>query len=109
MLLHNHQILLVYHVFMLLKVADQTLTDVLQHWLLLTKLTDGSNGGRTINKGGLYANNKFTVTATTTGIYYFYCNIFFRVNRHWRLSYVLQKNGNDTQQVVYSNADGRII
>ena len=35
---------------------------------------DGGNGGRNINKQGLYADSRFTVTSTTTGIYYFWTN-----------------------------------
>ena len=91
--------------FHVTKSADQTLTDATTTLVTFDEITDGSNGGRTINKGGLYANNKFTVTAATTGIYYFYCNIFFQATHNigdFHMYY--KKNGSDTQQVVYANA-----
>ena len=91
--------------FHVTKSSDQTLTDATTALVTFESITDGSNGGRTINKGGLYANNRFTVTAATTGIYYFYCNIFFQGSTNigdFHMYY--KKNGSDTQQVVYSNA-----
>ena len=91
--------------FHVTKSTDQTLTDVTTALVTFESVTDGSNGGRTINKGGLFASNKFTVTSATTGIYYIYCNIFFQGSTDvgdFHMYY--KKNGSDTQQVVYANA-----
>ena len=91
--------------FHVTKSADQTLTDATTALVTFDSVTDGSNSGRTINKGGLFANNKFTVTAASTGVYYIYCNIFFQGSTDitdFHMYY--KKNGSDTQQVVYANA-----
>jgi len=90
--------------FHVTKSTDQTLTDATTALVTFESVVDGSNGGRTINKGGLYASNRFTVTTATTGIYYFYCNIFFQSTHDvgdFHMYY--KKNGTDTQQVVYGN------
>ena len=58
------------------KTGDQTVNDATVATVTFESVTDGGDSGRTINKGGLFASNKFTVTSTTTGIYYFYTNLF---------------------------------
>lgn len=91
--------------FHVTKNTDQTLSDATTTLVTFESVTDGSNGGRTINRGGLFASNKLTVTAATTGIYYLYCNIFFQGSSDisdFHMYY--KKNGSDTQQVVYANA-----
>ena len=91
--------------FHVTKNTDQTLTDANTALVTFESVTDGSNGGRTINKGGLFASNKLTVTAATTGIYYLYCNIFFQGSTDIGDFHMYYKiNGSDTQQVVYANA-----
>tara|TARA_B100000902_G_scaffold377934_1_gene410669 strand:- start:551 stop:1105 length:555 start_codon:yes stop_codon:yes gene_type:complete len=91
--------------FHVTKNTDQTLSDAVTALVTFESVTDGDNGGRTINKLGLYGNNRFTVTEATTGIYYVYCNIWFQGNQNvgdFHMYY--KKNGTDTQQVVYANA-----
>ena len=91
--------------FHVTKNTDQSLTDATTTLVTFESVQDGSNSGRTINKGGLYANNKFTVTTATTGIYFFYCYIFFQAtNDIGDFHMYYKKNGSDTQQVVYANA-----
>ena len=58
------------------KTADQSLSDGTVSTITFESITDGGDSGRVINKGGLFASNKFTVTSTTTGIYFFYTNLF---------------------------------
>lgn len=92
-------------IFHVTKSADQTLTDATTTLITFDEVTDGSNGGRTINKGGLFANNKLTVTADTVGYYWIYCSLFFQGNQDVADFHGYYKiNGSDTQQLVYANA-----
>ena len=91
-------------IFHITKDGDQTLSDSVATVITFQEYTDGSNGGRTINKGGLFANNKLTVTADTVGYYWIYCNLFFQgSNSLDDMHGYYRKNGSETQQVVYQN------
>ena len=65
--------------FNVLKGTNQTVNDASMTLITFDEVTDGAHGGRVINKGGLFSssNSRFTVTATTTGIYYFYVNMLW--------------------------------
>ena len=89
--------------FHVTKSADQTLANATNTIITFDEITDGSNTGRTINKGGLYANNKFTVTSETTGIYVFYASVFFQATNSLSLHGWFLKNGSEQQQHVYAN------
>ena len=56
--------------FHVTKNTDQTINDANVNVVTFESVTDGGESGTIINKGGLFASNKFTVTATTTGIYF---------------------------------------
>lgn len=91
--------------FHVTKNADQTLTDATTTLITFEETTDGSNGGRTINKGGLYANNKLTVTADTVGYYWIYTVLFFQGNQDPADFHgYFRVNGDTTHQVVYANS-----
>ena len=62
--------------FHVTKNTDQTISDATIATVTFESVTDGGESGTIINKGGLFANNKFTVTSTTTGIYFFYYSLF---------------------------------
>tara|TARA_X000000368_G_scaffold48050_1_gene34313 strand:+ start:9376 stop:9957 length:582 start_codon:yes stop_codon:yes gene_type:complete len=96
-------------IFHVTKSADQSSiangTDTL---ITFDEVTDGSNGGRTINQGGLWASNKLTVTASTTGYYWIYTNLFWQSTAaingnnygYWK------KNGSTKLDIVFSNTQG---
>ena len=50
--------------FTVSKNANQTVSDATATKITFENITDGGNSGRNINKGGLYASSRFTVTAT---------------------------------------------
>ena len=58
--------------FHVTKNQDQTIPDATIATVTFESVTDGGESGTIINKGGLFASNKFTVTSLTTGIYCFY-------------------------------------
>ena len=58
--------------FHVTKNQDQTISDATIATVTFESVTDGGESGTIINKGGLFASSKFTVTAATTGIYFFY-------------------------------------
>ena len=91
-------------IFHVTKNTDQTLSDAVTAVITFEETTDGSNSGRTINKGGLFANNKLTVTADTVGYYWIYCNLFFQGSSSLDdMHGYYRKNGSETQQVVYQS------
>ena len=56
--------------FNVLKGSDQSITDNTETKITFSEGTDGDHGGRVINKHGLWrdtSDNRFTVSATTTG------------------------------------------
>ena len=94
-------------IFNVTKTADQSgIVDATATLVTFDSITDGSNGGRTINQGGLWASNKLTVTADTAGYYWVYTNLFWESTQavggenygYWR------KNGSIIQTYVYSNS-----
>tara|TARA_B100000287_G_scaffold191981_1_gene181143 strand:+ start:155 stop:685 length:531 start_codon:yes stop_codon:yes gene_type:complete len=95
-------------IFHVTKSADQTLTDATHTLITFDEITDGSNSGRTINRGGLFGSNKLTVTAATAGYYFLYTNIYWQSSDtttgetygYWR------KNGSTKCDILYSNAQG---
>ena len=92
-------------IFHVTKSADQSLTDATTTLITFDEVTDGSNGGRTINKGGLFANNKLTVTADTVGYYWVYCSLFFQATQnHADVHGYFKVNGDTTHQIVPTNA-----
>lgn len=93
-------------IFHVTKSADQSsIADATATLLTFDSITDGSNGGRTINQGGLWASNKLTVTASTIGYYWVYTSIYWETSQnvtaecygYWK------KNGSDIQQYCYTN------
>jgi len=93
-------------IFHVTKSADQSsIADATATLVTFDEATDGSNGGRQINRGGLWANNKLTVTAATVGYYYVYTSLMWDTTGnvggenygYWR------KNGTDIQQYFYTN------
>ena len=87
------------------KNADQSLTDGTVSIITFESITDGSDSGRVINKGGLFASNKFTVTSTTTGIYFFYTNLFAQSSSDGTDTFVFfRKNGSTQMQTSYPTA-----
>ena len=89
--------------FTVSKNASQTIPDASATKITFENITDGGNGGRNINKGGLYSNSRFTVTSSTTGIYYFWTNLLFLGGGDLTDMY-LQWNKNDvTQSLNYHN------
>jgi len=96
------------------KNADQTVPDATVTKITFENITDGGNCGRDINKGGLYASSRFTVTATTTGIYHFWTNLLFiaggdisdmyvhwyKNGTSWSLNYHNTGYGNSARQGV---------
>jgi len=95
-------------IFHVTKSADQNLTDATHTLITFDQITDGSNSGRTINVGGLFASNKLTVTTATAGYYFLYTNIYWQSSDtttgetygYWR------KNGSTKCDILYSNAQG---
>jgi len=85
--------------FHVTKNADQSIADATVQVVTFESTTDGAENGVIINKGGLFANNKFTVTAATTGIYYFYTCLFTQSAGVLSDSYVyFRKNGTTQMQ-----------
>ena len=85
--------------FHVTKNQDQSIPDATVAVVTFESTTDGAENGVIINKGGLFANNKFTVTAATTGIYYFYTCLFTQSAGVLSDSYVyFRKNGTTQMQ-----------
>jgi len=83
------------------KNQDQSISDGTVTAVTFESTTDGGDSGQIINKGGLFANNKFTVTAATTGIYYFYTSLFTQSAGVLSDSYVyFRKNGSTQMQTA---------
>lgn len=72
------------------------------------EVTDGSNGGRTINQGGLFGSNKLTVNANTTGYYWVYTNIYWQTSQAINGSNYgfWKKNGSINLDTLYTNSQG---
>ena len=97
-------------IFHVTKSADQTgIADAAHVQVTFDEITDGSNGGRTINQGGLWASNKLTVTASTAGYYWVYTNLFWQTSGsaiggnnygYWK------KNGSTNLDEFYTNTQG---
>ena len=87
------------------KTADQSLSDGTVSTITFESITDGDDSGRVINKGALFANNKFTVTSTTTGIYFFYTILFAQSSADATDTFVFfRKNGSTQMQTSYPTA-----
>ena len=87
--------------FHVTKSADQTVSDSTATLVTFDTHVDGGNSKRQINVGGGYASNKFTVTAQTKGIYFFYLNLCFNTSDVYYDAYCYwRKNGSDTIQLV---------
>ena len=87
--------------FHVTKSADQTISDATETLVTFDTHVDGGNSKRQINVGGGYASNKFTVTAQTKGIYFFYLNLCFNTSDVYYDAYCYwRKNGSDTIQLV---------
>ena len=90
--------------FHVAKNQDQSISDGTVTAVTFESTTDGGDSGQIINKGGLFANNKFTVTAATTGIYYFYTSLFTQSSAVTSDSYVyFRKNGTTQMQTALPN------
>jgi len=95
--------------FHVTKSQDQSLSDATATVVTFESLTDDSNGGRTINQGGLYASNALTATATTAGYYFVYISIYFEAAQNIEEFYIYYRvtpsgGSAETHQVVYTNA-----
>ena len=87
--------------FHVTKSADQTVTDNTATLVTFDTHVDGGNSKRQINVGGGFANNKYTVTSQTKGIYFFYLNLFFQCSDVYYDAYCYwRKNGSDIIQLV---------
>ena len=87
--------------FHVTKSVDQTVSDATVALVTFDTHVDGGNSKRQINVGGGYASNKFTVTAQTKGIYFFYLNLCFNTSDVYYDAYCYwRKNGSDTIQLV---------
>lgn len=87
--------------FHVTKSADQTVNDATLTLVTFDEVTDGGNSKRLINVGGGFANNKYTVTEQTKGIYFFYLNLCFSCSDVYYDAYVVwRKNGNTNIQLV---------
>jgi len=83
------------------KDQDQSINDATVTVVTFESITDGGESGLIINKGGLFASNKFTVTSATTGIYYFYTSLFTQSAGVLSDSYVFfRKNGSTQMQTA---------
>ena len=88
--------------FHVTKNQDQTINDANINIVTFESVTDGGESGTIINKGGLFASNKFTVTATTTGIYYFYYSLFTSSSGTTSDTYsYFRKNGSGQMQTSH--------
>ena len=87
--------------FHVTKSADQIVSDATTTLVTFDTHVDGGNSKRQINVGGGYANNKYTVTEQTKGIYFFYLNLCFSCSDVYYDAYVIwRKNGNTNIQLV---------
>ena len=87
--------------FHVTKSVDQTVSDATVALVTFDTHVDGGNSKRQINVGGGFASNKFTVTAQTKGIYFFYLNLYFNCSDVYYDAYVYwRKNGSDIIQLV---------
>ena len=84
--------------------TNQTIPDAVATKIVFGNDTDGGNDGRNINKGGLYSSSRFTVTATTTGIYYFWANMLFLGGGDLSDMYLQWRKNNVVQSLNYHNA-----
>ena len=89
--------------FTVSKNANQTIPDASATKITFENITDGGNSGRNINKGGLYADSRFTVTASTTGIYYFWANMLFLAGGDVSDMYLQWRKNNVVQSLNYHN------
>ena len=97
-------------IFHITKSVDQSgIADAAHIQVTFDEITDGSNSGRTINQGGLWASNKLTVTASTAGYYWVYTNLFWQTSGnaisgenfgYWK------KNDSIQQDLFYTNTQG---
>ena len=87
--------------FHVTKSADQSISDASLTLVTFDEITDGGNSKRQINVGGGYANNKYTVTAQTTGIYFFYTNIFFQATDTIQDAYVYFRKNTIGEQIEW--------
>ena len=94
-------------IFNVTKSADQSsIADATLTLVTFDTHVDGGNSGRDINQGGLWANDKLTVTASTAGYYWVYTNIYWESTQavagenygYWR------KNGSIIQTRIYANS-----
>jgi len=91
--------------FHVTKSVDQHVQDDTATLITWDVITDGGNSGRQINKGGGFANNKFTVTEATKGIYFFYYQMFFQSTQNPEdMQSYLRKNGSTIQQIVFTES-----
>jgi hypothetical protein len=91
--------------FHVTKSVDQEVADDTATVITFDVIADGANSGRQINKGGGFANNKFTVTEATKGIYSFYYQMFFQSTQDPDdMQSYLRKNGSIIQQVVFTES-----
>ena len=90
------------------KNTDQSINDATVAVVTFESVTDGGESGVIINKGGLFASNKFTVTSTTTGIYYLYTSLFAQSSGDASDLYVyFRKNGSQQLHTAYpANSTG---
>ena len=90
------------------KNTDQSINDATVAVVTFESVTDGGESGVIINKGGLFASNKFTVTSTTTGIYYFYTSLYAQSSGDAVDLYVyFRKNGSQQMHTAYpANSTG---
>jgi len=84
--------------------ANQTIPDNAITKVVFGNDTDGGNGGRNINKQGLYADSRFTVTSATTGIYYFWTNMLFLAGGDVSDMYLYWYKNGVSQSLNYHNA-----
>ena len=88
--------------FHVTKNQDQTISDATIATVTFESVTDGGESGTIINKGGLFASSKFTVTAATTGIYFFYYSLFTSSSGTTSDTYsYFRKNGSGQMQTAH--------
>ena len=92
--------------FNVIKGTNQTINDTSMTQITFDESTDGAHGGRVINKGGLFSssNNRFTVTATTTGIYLFYVNILWLATDVAEDHYMAFRKNGTQMGLIYCNS-----
>ena len=84
--------------------TNQTIPDAVITKIIFGNDTDGGNGGRNINKQGLYSNSRFTVTSATTGVYYFWTNMLFLGGGDISDMYLYWYKNGVSQSLNYHNA-----